>query len=78
MDKELKDLINLLIERNSGVMLLLTYTSTYLLADHHKHLDPEDAPKILLGKHINPGSRHVRNSNRILGAKLLYLTEPWK
>ena len=78
MDSELKTLINLLIKHHYQIMLLITQDATYLLKDHHKHLDPEDAPKIKLGKRMLLMGQHVRNSNRMPGAKLLYLTEPWK
>lgn len=77
MDSEMRDLLNMIISRQQHVMLLLTMDATYLLRDHHKYLDPEDAPKIKLGKRITTMER-VRPSNRIPQAKLLYITEKWK
>lgn len=76
MEKELKNLINLLVDKQQHVLLLFWAGKVFLLHNHHRWVDGEDATKVWLGN--APASTihiHSRASNRIPGARVLYLTE---
>lgn len=76
MTKTTKDFLNQIIEKEKQVMFLFWAGRVYLLRDHYKHLDPEDAQKILLGNYPYRPQLTARKSNRIPGAWLVYLTDP--
>lgn len=78
MTSELKATINGIIDREKQIMILFKDGKVFLLRDHYKFLDPEDAPKIFLGRAPSTIHIHSRASNRFPGARKLYLTERWK
>lgn len=78
MTKEKSDFLNSIIERHKHVMFLFRNGRVYLLWDHHKHLDPEDSQKILLGMANVPGRIHTRVSNRHPKDVVLYTTQKLK
>lgn len=56
-------------------MFLFSRGHVYWLKDHHKHVDPEDAQRILICYGEPPKGLHYRRSNRNVFDKVLYLTE---
>lgn len=74
MNNDLRNLINSIVEKHKHVLLLFWAGKVYLLRDHHRWIDGEDAPKVLLGKAPTTIHIHSRASNRKPGARILYLT----
>lgn len=66
--------MNILLEKNSCRMFLFKDNKVYLLIDHHRYLDPEDAPLMLIGPGGHPAHPHVRISNRNKYHRVIYLT----
>ncbi len=76
---EVQRFVNDFIAINKCVMLKFKNGRVYLLRDHWKHLDPEDAPLVLIGKAAPPRQMHERPSNREpFGVIITYVTEPIK
>lgn len=76
MEKAVKDFINQNISPGCGVMLFFCLGEIYWLKDHHRYLDPEDALKVKLG--IGKPLPGCRDSNRIRGAKIIYVEQKLK
>lgn len=80
MEPELKALINLLVTRSKNCLLLrLVKNRVYMLRDHHRFIEAEEAYPVLLGtykKWVAP--TYLTDSKKVLGAKLLYLTKKIK
>ena len=75
MEKDTLEAINTIQSKHKQIVLQFKSRMVYWCMHHHRYLDPEDAPKVLLGA-CNTIPKRARDSNRIKFAKILYLTEP--
>lgn len=78
MNPEIKEYVNSLVKRFPCVFLRFHNGKVYLLIEHWRTINPEDSKAVLLGSSRVPvhNSLRLRDSSRIQGAKVLYLTDP--
>jgi hypothetical protein len=67
-----KDEMNLMILRFKSVMFEFKGQKVYLLRNHHRYLNAETAPRLLIGPYTPPFPKNARNSFAGKGAKILY------
>lgn len=73
MDKIVKNEMNAIIKKHKSVMFEFSNGKVYYLYKHHKHLDPEDAQRVYIGKSCPPITSDLRPSNRNPKSKILYI-----
>jgi hypothetical protein len=78
MSNEVKKEMNNIIKKFKYVMFEFANGQVKWLKDHHKFLDPEEAPKIIIGpcSSIPNSIPNVRFSNRNKFSRIVYLTSP--
>ena len=74
MSPQVKNEINYLIRKHSFVMFEFVDGQVKWMMNHHRFLDPEDAPRVIIGRCEPPKSLGLRPSNRNPKSKIIYLT----
>lgn len=64
--------MNLIIDKFKCVMFEFKNGRVYWLRQHHRHLDPEDSPRVRVGKWDGAFPKGTRQSNRRPEVRILY------
>ena len=76
MHPVIKKFINEKLETEVGILLLFLKGKIYWLYQHYKHLHPEQAPRVLLGKGSPPPN--ALDCRDIVGGKKMYIHQKLK